>query len=169
MLGVSAPQLAGGIASGIMMWIGQLTIATVDVGTLGTGTGQLPCTIPQPLLLGGIQTGFASMALVGVASPALALGISNGLAAAFPQGLIMTVHPTVGVGTATATFPGPSSVPSMIGGLRSVGMVGTQTDRLSTAIGMGLDIAFASFVIPVPIVGAATPTGGSGVGTGKLV
>ena len=169
MLGTGMPQFAAGVAAGVMFWIGSLTVTTVDVGTYGAGAGLAPCVIPPPLLLTGMLTSFPATGHLGAMTALFATGIANGLTSAFLQGLISTVHPTVGVGTATCTFPGPSAIPSMIAGFKSVGLVGLMTEATATAVGMGIDIGFGGFIIPIPIVGPASTLGSSGTGTGKLV
>lgn len=170
MLGSNVPQLALGVGIGVTLWTKALTVATVDGGTLGVGAGILPCVIPPPLLIGGMLTGFPSAAISGVSSPLLATGLGVGLATAFAtQGLITTVHPTVGVGTGVCTFPGPSAVPFMIEGLTSAGLTGSNVTQLATGIGMGLDIGFAAFTVPIPIVGTPSPVSSAGTGTGKIV
>lgn len=168
MLGTSVPQLAGGIAAGVMIWVGTLTVVTVDVGTAGAGTGVLPCAIPPPLLVAGMMASFP-IAHHGMMALPLATAVAMGLSAAFPLGLVTTVHPTVGVGAATATFPGPSAIPSMIAGFSSAGLLGPMAAATATAVGMGLDIAFASFILPIPIVGPPSPSPSSGAGTGKIL
>ncbi len=168
--GVGLPQLSLGVGTGVNLWTSStLVVTTVDVGTLGVGAGLFPCAIPQPLLLAGLTTGFAGMNMAGTSAPQLIAALANGLSLAFLQGMITTVHPTVGVGTGVASFPGPSSVPSMLAGFAAAGMTGTSVAQLATAIGMGLDIAFAGFTIPVPIVGAPAPSPSSGVGVGKII
>jgi len=169
-IGVSVPQLALGVANGLCLWTsGTLLVATVDTGTLGAGVGAFPCVIPPPLLFAGLTLGFASAGLVGISVPSLLAGLTSGLALAFPTGVITTVHPAVSTGVATVTFPGPSSVPSMLTGFASAGMVGSNNAQLATGIGLGLDFSFASFTIPIPIVGPTTPSAGGGVGYGKIV
>lgn len=170
-LGIQTPQLAFGIGTGVSLWTsGVLVVTTVDVGTLGAGVGSFPCLIPAPLLTTSLLTTFAANGILGVHAAALANAIGSGLAVAFAtQGLVVTAHPTVGVGTATALFLGPSSVPSMLTGLASVGMVGTSTVQLATAVGLGIDMAFAAFPLQMPIVGPPAPSASSGVGLGKIV
>ena len=168
-IGMGMPQLSSGVAAGIMLWNGVLKVTTVDTGTAGMGAGALPCLIPQPLLLSNLLTGFASFGNVGPMMPLLALGLSNGLALAFLQGIVTTVHPSVGTGTAVARFVGSSAVPLMIAGFASVGMVGPGPIRIASSIGMGLDLAFAVFSLLVPIIGPPSPIASSGVGTGQNV
>lgn len=169
--GVGIPQLSLAIGTGVTLWTSStLLVATVDVGTLGVGAGSFPCLIPQPLLMSGMMTGLASNGLAGTASPQLAAALANGLALAFSsQGLIVTAHPTVGIGTATVTFPGPSAIPAMLAGFASAGLTGISVPQMASAVGMGLDIAFASFVLPIPIIGSPSPFPSGGVGTGKIV
>ena len=170
MLGTNVPQLALGIGIGVTLWTQSLTVSTVDAGTLGAGLGFLPCVIPPPLLIGGMLSGFAAAGISGVVMPLLATGIGTGLATAFAsQGVITTVHPTVGVGTGVCSFPGPSAVPFLISGLTSAGLTGTSVTQLGTGIGTGLDIGFAAFVIPIPILGAPSPAPSAGAGSGKIV
>lgn len=169
LIGASSSQLAAAIAAGVSMWVPQVVVTTADVGTLGSGAGLLPCAIPQPLLLGGLQTGMSSFSNLGPFATSLALGIANGLAAAFPSGLITTTHPSVGAGTGVAKFSGPSAIASLIAGMGTAGLVGTWAANIGSAVGLGLDIAFAGFTVPIPIVGSASPTGGSGAGFGTIV
>lgn len=169
LIGPSSSQLAAGIAAGVMLWNPQVAVITADVGSLGAGAGLMPCVIPQPLLLGGLQTGMASFNNIGPFAATLALGIANGLAAAYPSGMITTTHPGVGAGTGIAKFAGPSAIASLISGLGSAGLTGTWIANIGSAVGLGLDIAFAGFTVSIPIVGSASPTGGSGSGFGTIV
>lgn len=168
-LGSKTPQLASGIAAGVMIWNSTLKVQTVDAGSLGVGKGFLPCIIPQPLLLAGLLGGLASTGNVGVRLPLLALGVANGLALGFPTGIITTTHPTVGTGTGVAKFLGASAVAGMIAGFSSVGMVGPGPSKIATGIGIGIDTAFAAFIVPVPIVGSASPSASGGTGFGAIV
>ena len=168
-IGIGVPKLAAGIASGIISWNATLKVLTVDVGSFGVGTGSLPCAIPQPLLFASLLSGLAAAGNVGVMMPLLALGTANGLALAFLQGLVVTLHPSVGVGTGIARFIGPPATPSMIRGFASAGMVGPGPTKMATGIGIGLSIAFGSFVLPIPILGPPSPASSSGSGFGSIV
>ena len=168
-LGTKVPQLAAGVAAGVMLWNASLKVVTIDAGTLGVGVGLLPCVIPQPLLLASFLGGLAATGNVGVMMPLLALGLANGLALSFATGVITTTHPTVGTGTGVARFNGGSAVPGMIGGFASVGMVGPGPTKIATGIGVGLDTAFAAFTVPIPIVGPPSPAASGGTGFGTIV
>jgi hypothetical protein len=168
-LGVSVPKLAAGVAAGIALWNPTVRVTTLDAGTLGAGTGVLPCLLPQPLLLGGFTAGMASFGIAGIFAASLALGLANGLAQAYPQGLISTINPTVGVGTGVAKFVGPSAMSAMNQGFSSAGLVGPESVKIANAIGFGLSQAFAGFTVPIPIVGPPSTVGSSGSGSGTIV
>lgn len=170
LIGTGTPQLASGVGSGVSQWTPQIIVQTIDAGSLGVGSGgPLPVVIPPPSMLGAMTAAFASFGLLGVSAPLLITGLSNGLVQAYLQGLIKTTHPGIGVGAATATFRAPPAGPVMITGFKSAGMKGQATEQLALAVGQALDTVFASLVIPVPIVGSASPTGGSGTGVGNII
>lgn len=170
MLGISAPQLALGIGIGLSLFTQAATVVSVDTGTLGVGNTSAPFVVPQPLILGGMLSGFAAQALVGPMAAPLAAGLATGIATGLLQGLLVIVHPTVGVGVGvTRIVPAGSAVPMMAAGLASAGFTGTAGVRIGAAVGIALDIAFSSFTLPLPIVGAPSPVGSAGVGAGKIV
>lgn len=169
MAGLDAPKIASGIGIGVSTWVASIVVQTVDVGTAGAGSGgPIPVAIPGTLL-GNMQTGFASAGLAGQSASALAAGIAAGLTQAFLQALVMTTHVGVGSGAAVAKFIASSAVGPVAAGLSSAGVVGQFASQLATAVGTALDLTFASLVIPVPIVGTASPTAASGSGVGKII
>lgn len=168
-LGPSVTQLATGIANGVSAWVAALSVTTVDAGSLGVGSGQVPFLVPQSLLLGSFTTSFASFQIKGIQAPLTVLGLSNGLALVFPQGIVKTTHPSVGTGAGVAKFAGPSAVPFMTQGFATAGMTGPSLTQLASAIGVGLDQVISVFTIPVPIVGSASPASSSGMGFGKII
>lgn len=169
LIGTDVPKFSLGVANGISQWAARVTISTTDAGSAGVGTGKLPLVVPQPLLLGAMFGGFSSFGLIGVFSPLMVLGLTNGIVAALLQGLISTTNPGVGVGVGKAKFKGPPAGASMALGFKSAGFVGDSTERMALAIGQALDTTFASLLIPVPIVGAGSPVSTTGVGTGKII
>lgn len=169
LLGVAVPQLALGVATGVHLWLQQAVVQTVDVGTLGAGTGTLPFLVPAPMLIGALLANYPANSHIGPMAPLEATGLGNGLSIGFAQGLILTAHPGVGVGTGVARLVGPPAFPSLVAGFASAGMSGPGAAFKANAISMALVTVFAAFQIPVPIVGPASPTGGSGVGVGKIV
>lgn len=171
-LGTGVPTFARGIAIGVCQFLTvQSKVTTVDAGTLGVGTSIIPLIVPSPLVVTSLTTGFASAGILGVMAPKLIAGLATGLTTGWlALALLQTNHPTVGVGSGVARIVGPSAVPAMILGFSSVGMVGDGPTRTARAIGVGLDMIFASFLqLGVPIVGAPAPPGSSGVGFGTVI
>jgi hypothetical protein len=68
-----------------------------------------------------------------------------------------------------AKFLAPSCSGPMIEGFLAAGLVGDSMPRLAGAIGLALDSTFASLAIPIAIVGSASPSGGVGTGSGKIL
>ncbi len=170
LLGIETPRLASGVSTGLVYWVPQVSVTTTDVGSGGSGMSvPTPWLVPQPLLLGFLTANIPSAGFVGIFTPSLILGLANGLAMSFLQMFISTIHPTVGVGTGIAKFTAPPASVSMNTGFSSVGLVGDAAPRLATAIGLSLDAAIASLVIPVPIVGPGSPSAATGTGTGKII
>lgn len=168
-LGTDLPKLSRGVASGVVRWANLVKVSTVDAGSAGTGSGQIPVLVPYPLLFGNITAGFASNQLIGIFAPLFITGLTNGLVNSFLQGLVKTTHAGVGTGAGVASFRGPPAQASLSAGFRSAGMNGDATDRLARALGQALDRTFASLVIPVPIVGTASPSAATGKGSGKII
>lgn len=170
MLGMDVPKISLGLGIGVSSWVAQIVVQTVDVGTAGGGSGgPIPVTVPPAALLANIQTGFASSGLVGQFAPLLSTGIANGLAQAFLQALVKTTHAGVGTGSGVAKFIAPPATPVVAAGLSSAGVIGQFAIQLATAVGVGLDVTFASLVIPVPIVGSGSPTAATGTGVGQII
>jgi hypothetical protein len=170
-IGIGVPKFALGVAIGVCQYFGiYAKVTTVDTGTLGVGTSIIPLIVPNPLLQSSLFSGFSSMGILGPLAPLMITGLTNGLVTGWVAlALIQTNHPLIGTGAGVAKIVAPTAVPAMIAGLAAVGMVGGGSIKMATAIGMALDITFASFVQPVPIVGTATPTGGAGVGFGSVI
>lgn len=171
-VGTGVPKLALGIAIGVCQFLtAQSTVMTVDVGTLGVGTSIIPLIVPSPLVLSSLTSAFASVGILGIMAPKLLSGLATGLTTGWLSlALLQTNHPSVGVGTGVARVVGPSAVPAMIAGFSTAGMVGDGPTKIARAIGIGLDMVFASFVqLGVPIVGVPAPTGSSGVGFGTVI
>ncbi len=168
-LGIAIPQFALGVGTGVTIFTQSTVVTSVDTGTLGAGVTTIPLLVPQPLLLANLLAGFAATATVGVMAPLMAVGLANGLALGFLQGLVVMTHPGVGAGAGVAKFIGVGAVPAMIAGFTAAGMVGVGAVKMATAIGIALTLTFATYVLPVPIVGAPSILPGAGVGVGKIV
>lgn len=170
LIGVETPRLASGVATGLVYWVPQVTISTVDAGSAGVGTGvPIPWVVPQPVLFANLSANIPPAGFFGIFTPPLILGLSIGISTAFLQMLLSTTHPTVGVGSGVARFAAPPAATSMVAGFASAGLVGEAAPRLATAIGVALDSTLASLVMPVAIVGSVSPSPASGAGTGKII
>ncbi len=168
-IGIAVPQFALGVGTGVTIFAQQSSVTSIDTGTLGAGVTVAPLLVPQPLLLVNILAGFAATGTVGVMSPLMAVGLANGLSIGFLQGLITMVHPGVGLGAGVAKVIAAGAVPAMIAGFTAAGMTGVGAVKMATAIGIALTITFATYVLPVPIVGPPSIVPGAGVGIGKIV
>jgi hypothetical protein len=170
MLGSETPKLARGIANGITRWIPQVKVSTTDVGSAGSGSNiPLPVTVANPILLANLTAGMSAFGLLGVLVPIYLVGLSNGLSSAFLQMLIKTTHAGVGTGAGVAKFSAPPARTSMINGFSSAGLKGDAAVKKASAVAQGLDVTFASLVLPVAIVGSVSPSPATGVGTGSIV
>lgn len=168
-LGQGIPSLAQGIANGVATWVPKIQVNTIDSGSLGAGTGvPLPLVVPQPALYAALVAGDASNGLLGINTPLVTLGIANGLALAFPSMLIFTVHAGIGVGAGVARFTAPPAIPEMLAGFALAGANSDESKLKAKAVGQALDTVFASLVLPVTIVGSASPAGGAGTGVGTI-
>jgi len=170
-IGMGVPKFAMGVAVGVCQYLTvQAKVATVDAGVLGVGTSIMPLLVVPTLLQGGLYAGFSSMGILGPLSPLLITGLTNGLVTGWTAlALLQTNHPGIGVGAGVARITGPSAVPAMLAGFASMGMTGDGPVKTATAIGIALDITFAAFVEPIPIVGTPSIVGGAGVGFGSVI
>ena len=169
-VGQDVPKYASGVASGLVQWVPLVKVSTTDTGSAGVGSNvPLPVTVVQPVLYANLITGMTSQGLVGPFMPLFCLGLANGLVASFAQMLVKTTHPSVGTGGGVARFNAPPAALSVIRGFTSVGMIGPSAVQKATALGIALDRTFASLVLPVVIVGSASPVGAAGVGFGNIV
>lgn len=169
MRGGATAGISRGIAIGVANWIPRIPVRTADTGLLGRGTGgPVPLPVSEPVIFNNMLAGDASQGLIGEQSAAFSLGISKGLTEAFLQMAVVTQHPNIGRGTASAWFQAPAAWPYILNGLQSVGFSGELLPRKARAVGHALDVTFASLFLDLPIVGSVLSLGGSGVGFGKI-
>lgn len=171
-LGMDVPKLSMGIAIGVCQFLtAEAKVTSIDVGTLGVGSTIFPMIVPQPLLQGALLSSFAANNLLGVKAPLFIAGLTTGLITGWTSlALLQITHPTVGLGTGVVKIVASTAVPAMIQGFSAMGMTGAGPTQFAQAIGQALDTTFASFTqLGVPIVGSASPIGGSGVGLGTVI
>lgn len=170
-IGSAMPKLALGVSIGVCRYLTvQAKVSTTDVGFLGVGTSVFPLIVPQPMLQVAFLASFSAAQVLGALAPLLITGLATGLTTGFAAtALVQTNHPSVGAGTGLARLSAPSAVPAMLFGFSSVGMVGDGPQKIARAIGLGLDTTFASFYLPVPIVGAPSTSSGAGIGFGSVI
>ena len=171
-IGISSSQLALGIANGLSLYaISGMNAISVDVGTLGAGTGiGFGIILPTPVLLTSMFSAFSGFGIVGVSASLIVNAISIGFTQSFALASINTVNPIVGIGSGVITItPNPeiSSV-SFVSGFISAGIVGVSSAQLATAISVGLDAALPSAKGVVAIVGSPSTIPSAGGGFGKV-
>jgi hypothetical protein len=168
-LGIATPVLALGVATGITLWMPTVQVISVDTGTLGVGAGVVPILIVPSVLITNLTIGFKTFGLLGGMAPLTITGLGLGISTGMLLGLATTIHPTVGLGAGVCTFRAPPAAPMMIAGMTNAGMTGPSVAQLGSAIGMALDLTFATLVLPTPIVGPPSILPGAGAGTGTIV
>lgn len=168
-IGVGMPKLAQAIALGVSLWAQKATVSVQGTGASGTGVATLPLIVPQPLLLINLEAGFLALNLVGVFHPLTVLGLANGLATGLVQGVLFVTVVGVGSGAGVARVVSPPAAASFQSAFAALGLASPGSAKLAQALGLAFDQTFATFTIPVPIVGPAGPAPGVGVGTGKIV
>jgi hypothetical protein len=170
-IGMGMPKYAMGVAIGVCKYLTiQAKVVTVDAGSLGVGTSIMPLIVPPPLLQGALYSGFGSAGILGPMAPLLITGLTNGLTTGWlALALLQTNHPGIGLGAGVARIVAPTAIPIMLAGFAAMGMVGDGPVKMATALGIAMDITFAAFFEPVPIVGIASPAGGAGVGFGSVI
>ncbi len=167
-LGPDNIKLANAVGLGASSWIRAVTVSTADVGSLGVGAGLNPL-VPPPSITSGLLASFSAAGLGGIQAPRLALALGSGLTLGFLQGVLVTQHPNVGVGTGLVSYKGASSIPFLIAAFPASGLLGLGGPKLAAAIGVALDQAFFAFTQPIAIVGSVSPSASSGVGTGQVI
>jgi hypothetical protein len=168
LIGVKTAQLAMGIANGVVGWAAIAKAIVTAAGTAGTGMVTIPLLVPLPALSGTMLAAFAAQAMAGTWSPQMVAGVSSGVSIGVSsQSLILTTVVGVGAGAGVAKIVG-TAIPPMVAGFAGAGLAGLQAVRLATAIGMGMDLFFAPYVMPVPVVGPPSTFPGAGGGVGQI-
>lgn len=168
-VGTDLPRFVQAVGLGVSNWAAAATVSVTGTGASGTGQALLPMTVPAPLILTSVQASFVENGILGLISPLTALGLSNGLFAAFPQGVLQATVVGVGSGAGVARVSSAPAFTFFQAAFSSLGMKGTATSQMALALGGAFDKIFAAFSIAIPIVGPSGPSAGVGSGTGKIV
>jgi hypothetical protein len=170
LLGVSIPQLAGAVATGLVSYAAAgITVVTADVGLAGSGVGTgFGVVLTPPTLQGTLLASLAGASMLGVIIPQFVNALAIGFSQAFAMANINTVHAGVGVGTGIVTLIPSSGVLAFNGAFSGAGLVGINANVVASAIATGLDAALSSATGVVTITGAAGSTSLTGVGSGVI-
>ncbi len=168
-IGPAGPTLAKGIGAGIAAWVPQVLVVTIDSGTAGGGSGQAPLTVPMPNMIQAMLASYAINGQLGPMSPLEAMGVAKGVTSALATGILKTSHIGVGSGTGVAKFIAPPAYQSLIQAFKAAGMTGPLSEKKAKAISDALLLIFTVLSAPIPIVGAASTSPGSGTGVGRIL
>jgi hypothetical protein len=167
-VGPAVPQLAQGIAGGIMRWVPLLIVSTVDTGTYGVGSGMAPFALDVGSLTTNLMNAYAVNGQLGPMSKPEAKGLASGLASGFAQGIMKTSHATTGSGDALARVFGPLAFSSLEQGFKAAGMKGPSSVKKCKAISTALFLGLQLFQMPIKILGPSSPSPGGGSGIGRV-
>jgi len=147
-------------------------VDTVDVGSVGSGTGVgVGIILAPPVLIGSLTSAFEGAQIRGSLRQSLIVAISNAVSDTLKLALINTVNAGVGAGTGKVTLvPNPTaSVPLMVANFFGLALVGVSSPVLASAIARGIDQVLPSAIGVIAIAGTASPSPGIGTGIGKLI
>jgi hypothetical protein len=171
MTGVGMSQLAVGCATGLQLYMtGGCTVISIDVGTLGVGSGiGLGMFLPGPLLTGIMSSLFVASLIAGPFSPITAEAISFGISSSLLTANISTINAGVGIGVGKVQcIPNGTGGTLFTSALISSGMTGSSIPSLGQAIGGALDSSISSAQGIVAIVGSPNILPSAGVGFGQI-
>jgi len=167
LVGMSIPQLATGLALGLFQYSQTgLIVTSIDAGTLGAGTGLCPTIIlNEQVLFTAISSSLLGHGVTGMLMPALANGAALGISASFALAIVQTINPVVGVGTGKLQLV-PNGAGSVIfpAAFLAMGLTGTMSAVVASAIGLGIDSVISTAIGVIPIVGTPSMIPSSGVG-----
>ena len=172
LIGISTPQFAFAVATGLEIYAGTgLQVVSVDTGTLGVGVGTgLGVTVTPPVLIAALTASFSGHDLLGIMSPLMINGLSLAFSQSLAQANVVTINAGVGVGAGVTTLlssPSASSA-AWIAGFAAAGLDGPNIPQIASAIAQGFDTAAPTAVGSVAIVGPPNIVPGAGAGIGQL-
>ncbi len=171
--GTGSIPLANGFATGIISYlVSQPLVQTIDVGTLGSGTGVgIGVTGLVPTAIAGAILGnLSASGINGTATAPMVNALANALVDTLGLATINTINVGTGVGTGVGTLIGidPGQLASQMTGAM-VGLAGTAMIPLITGVANGIaDTLNGSAIVNVVIAGPPSPSPGAGTGTGFL-
>lgn len=172
MIGVNAAQLATGCANGLQLYMSGAgcTTISIDVGTLGAGTGiGFGIFLPGPLLVGVMSSLFVGSLIGGPFSPITAEAISLGISSSLSTAIINTVNAGVGIGAGKIQcIPNGTGGALFTAAFIASGMTGSMIPSLGQAVGGALDSVISSALGVVAIVGPPNILPGGGIGFGTV-
>lgn len=168
--GISSPQMASGLAIGLEIYASSgLKAGTINVGTLGVGSGLGQGFFVSPAAFSAaFSASFAAFGILGVMAPMKINALSIAFSQCFSRASIVTISPTVGVGSGvvTAITNPAASLSAFATGMSAAGMHGVSMVQLVSAVSVGLDQGLLSGIGSVAIVGPPSIAPGSGPGIG---
>jgi hypothetical protein len=151
--------------------VGSTEVVTKDVGTLGQGAGTGVLFLPAALSISVISRNFKAAKLLGPIPEDTARGLATGFSICVSIGLAQTIHPTVGVGTASVNgiIPKFSAVPICQGAFSAALLNGQEAKKMAAALGAAMDELCSSIVGQLVIAGSPSPIPSGGAGYGKII
>jgi hypothetical protein len=172
LVGPGTSQLATGLATGLSQYVQAGVIVTsIDIGTLGAGTGIGPSIVLNPnILIPAMTASLAGHGIIGSLMPAQANAISFGISASLALGIVQTINTGVGIGAGKLQLiPNGSGGTLFVAGFKAAGMSGSMANNMGLAVGLALDAVILSALGVVIIVGPPNIVPGAGIGIGKIV
>ena len=170
--GTGAVQLSSACSDGLQLYMSGAgcTTISIDVGTLGAGTGiGSGIILSQPSLSSTMASFFLGLLMSGSYGPSTADAIASGICNSLLTAVVNTVNAGVGIGTGKIQcIPNGTGGVIFSGALLAAGLSGSMAPSLGLAIGGALDASIASASGLVVIAGSLSVYPGSGVGTSTV-
>jgi hypothetical protein len=167
--GQAAPAIAQAIGVGIASWLPTVIVQTTDTGTLGVGRGYQDFQVPLGTLMAGLLISFAGNGLLGSMAPLEAMGLAQGIAAAFQSAKLVTNHAGVGSGVGVVRLIARPAFNHLRQAFVDAGIKGPLGIKKAQAVSDALVYTFGLLSPTIQITGGASSVPGSGSGVGKIV
>lgn len=170
--GIASIRLATALANGFCSYSQSIIVSTIDVGTIGSGSGiGLGVTLTPAQLIKTLFDSFTANGISGIFKQRLIVAIASSFSSLLTNAQILTANVGVGVGTGKATLIPNSalSISMMTTNFIAANLVGISGPKLARAVAQGYDLALPTAFGVVSITGGTGPSPGSGTGIGKLI